>query len=161
MLSSFPISPPETSYTIPPPPTSMRMLPNPPTHSLSSPCPGIPLYWGIKPSQDQELLPLMPNKLYVQLEPGVTPCVLFGWWFSPWELWWGRVVWLVNIVALPMGLQTTSGPSILFLTLPLGTQFSVQWFAVSIHLCICHALTESLRRHSYQAFVSKYFWHQQ
>jgi hypothetical protein len=22
----------------------------------------------------------------VQLEPWVPPCVLFGWWFSPWEL---------------------------------------------------------------------------
>ena len=23
----------------------------------------------------------------MQLEPLVPPCVLFGWWFSPWELW--------------------------------------------------------------------------
>jgi hypothetical protein len=35
----------------------------PPTHPLPPPCPGIPLHWGIKPSQDQgPLLPLMPNK---------------------------------------------------------------------------------------------------
>jgi hypothetical protein len=34
-----------------------------PTHLLLSPHPGIPLCWGIKPSQNQgPLLPLMPNK---------------------------------------------------------------------------------------------------
>ena len=25
--------------------------------------------------------------LHMQLEPWVPPCVLFGWWFSPWKLW--------------------------------------------------------------------------
>ena len=34
------------------------------------------------------------------LEPWIPPCVLFGWWFSPWELW---VVWLVDIVFLLWG----------------------------------------------------------
>jgi hypothetical protein len=43
--------------------------------------------------------------LHMWLEPWVPPCVLFGWWFSPWELW---RVWLVNVVFLPMGLQTSS-----------------------------------------------------
>jgi hypothetical protein len=34
-----------------------------PTHPLPVPCPGIPLHWGIKPSQVQgTLLPLMSNK---------------------------------------------------------------------------------------------------
>jgi hypothetical protein len=34
-----------------------------PTHPLLFPCPGIPLHWGIKPSQDQGLfLPVMTNK---------------------------------------------------------------------------------------------------
>jgi hypothetical protein len=33
-----------------------------PTHPLQIPGPGIPLYWGIEPSQDQEpLLPLMTD----------------------------------------------------------------------------------------------------
>jgi len=40
------------------------------------------------------LLLLMP-------EPWAPPCVLFGLWFSPWELWG---IWLVDIVVLPMGL---------------------------------------------------------
>jgi hypothetical protein len=46
----------------------------------------------------------------MQLEPWVTPCVLFGWWFSPWELWG---YWLVRIVVPPLGLQTSSGPWVL------------------------------------------------
>jgi len=32
--------------------------------------------------------------LHMQLEPWLCPCALFGWWFSPWELW------LVGIVVL-------------------------------------------------------------
>ena len=53
--------------------------------------------------------------LHMQLEPWVPPCALLGWWFSSLELW------LVYIVILPMGLQTPSAPSVLFLTPPLGT----------------------------------------
>jgi hypothetical protein len=87
------------------------------------------------------------------LDPWVPPCVLFGWWFSPWELWG---VWLVDIIVLPMGFQTPSAPSILSLTPPLGTPLSVQWLVVSIHLCICQTLAELLMRQLYQASVSKH-----
>ena len=45
--------------------------------------------------------------LHMQLEPWVLPCVLFGWWFSLWELWG---YWLVHILVPPMGLQTPSAP---------------------------------------------------
>jgi hypothetical protein len=41
----------------------------------------------------------------MRLEPWVPPCVLLGWWFIPWELWG---YWLVDIIVLPMGLQTPS-----------------------------------------------------
>jgi hypothetical protein len=51
--------------------------------------------------------------LHMQLEP----CVLFGWWFSPWELWG---VWLIDIVVLPVGLKTPSAPSVHSLNPPLG-----------------------------------------
>jgi hypothetical protein len=44
---------------------------------------------------------------------------------------------LVDTVVLPLELQTPSAPSVLSLTPPLGTPCSVQWLAVSIHLCIC------------------------
>ena len=93
----------------------------------------------------------------MQLEPWVSPCVLFGWWFSPWEFWGLGVVWLIDVVVLPMGLQTLSAPSVLSLTPPLGTQCSVQWLAASINLCICQVLAEPLRRQLYQAPVSKHF----
>jgi hypothetical protein len=89
----------------------------------------------------------------MQLEPWVPPCALLGWWFSPWDLWG---VWLVDIVVLPMGLQTPSAPSILSLAPPLGTLYSVQWLAESIHLCICQALSEPPRRQLYQFPFSNY-----
>jgi hypothetical protein len=93
--------------------------------------------------------------LHMQLEPMVPICVLFGWWFSPWELWGVR---LVDIVVLPTGLQTSSAPSVLSLTPPLGTLCSVQWLAVSICLCICQAQAEPFRRQLYQVPVSKHFF---
>jgi hypothetical protein len=43
----------------------------------------------------------------MQLEPWVSPYMLFGWWFSPWEL---LSYWLVHIVVPPVGLQTSSRP---------------------------------------------------
>jgi hypothetical protein len=55
--------------------------------------------------------------LHMWLEPWISPCVLFGWWFSPWELW---EVWLVDTVVLPMRLQTPLAPSVLSLSPPLG-----------------------------------------
>jgi hypothetical protein len=84
--------------------------------------------------------------LLVQLEP----CVLLGWWISSWELW---EIWLVDIVVLPMGLQTPSTPSFLYQTPPLGTPHSLQWLALSI----CKALAGPLRRQQYQTPFSKYF----
>ena len=57
---------------------------------------------------------------------GPSMCVLFGWWFIPWELWG---YWLVHIVVPivipPMGLQTPSAPWVLSLAPSLGTLCSV------------------------------------
>jgi hypothetical protein len=89
----------------------------------------------------------------MQLEPWVIPCVLFGWWFSPWKLWGGC---LVHIVVSPMRLQTPLAPWVLSLVLPFGILCSIQWLAERIHLCICQALVVSLRRQLYQAPVSKH-----
>jgi hypothetical protein len=88
------------------------------------------------------------------LEPWVPPCVLFGWWFSPWEL---LGVLVAHIVVLPMGLQTLSALSVLSLTPPLGSPCSVQWLAESIHISICQALAEPFRRQLYQVPDSKHF----
>jgi hypothetical protein len=55
-----------------------------------------------------------------------------------------------------MGLQTPSTPWVLSLAPSLGTLCSVPWMDASIHLCICQALAEPLRRQLYQAPVSKH-----
>jgi hypothetical protein len=57
--------------------------------------------------------------LHMWLELWVPPCVLFGWWFSRWDLGGGGV-WLLDIIVLAVGLQTPSAPSVLSLTPPLG-----------------------------------------
>ena len=111
---SFPTHPLETHYAIQPPPTSMMVFTDSDTHSclpaLAFPYTGgSSLHWSkgpppIEALQDHPLL-------HMQLEPGVTPRVHFGYWFSPWELWEGFL--LVNIVVLPIGLQTPSTPSFL------------------------------------------------
>jgi hypothetical protein len=64
--------------------------------------------------------------------------------------------WLVHIVVPPMRLQAPLAPWVLSLAPPLGTMCLVQWLAASIHLCICQALAEPLRRQLYQAPVSKH-----
>jgi hypothetical protein len=57
-------------------PSESPLLPNPSpcslTYPLRLPCPGIPLQWGIKPSQDQgPVFPLMSNKAIL--------CYTCGW----------------------------------------------------------------------------------
>jgi hypothetical protein len=76
----------------------------PPTHSclptLEFPYTGNRAFSGSRaspPIDDWQGHPL----LHMQLDPWVSPGVLFGWWCSPWELWG---LWLIDII-LPMGLQ--------------------------------------------------------
>jgi hypothetical protein len=90
----------------------------------------------------------------MQLDPWVPPCVLFGWWFSAWELWG---VWLIDSVVPPMGLQTSSAPSVLSLTPPLGSSYSIQCLVACICICINQALAEPLKGQLYWAPVSKHF----
>jgi hypothetical protein len=153
MLSPFLVSPLKTSYPNLLPPASMRVLPHPPTHSC------LPALEFL----DTEASSLQRTKvlssllgyllLRMQLEPWITPCVLFDLWLSTWEL---CGVWLVDIVIPPMGLQTHSAPWVLSLVAPLGNPCSLYWLAESIHLCICQALTEPQKRQLCQAPVSKH-----
>jgi hypothetical protein len=70
------------------------------------------------------------------------PCVLFGSWFSPWDL---RGICLVGIAILSMRLQTPLVPTVLALTsFPLGFSCSVQCLAVYILIYIGPALAEAL-----------------
>ena len=63
---------------------------------------------------------------------------------------------MVDIVVLPMRLQTPSAPTVLALTSPLGT-CSVQYLTVYIHVYIGLTLEEPLRGQLYQVPVSKHF----
>ena len=135
MLSPFLVShsPPQCFYEGVPPPTHSCQ----PT--LAFTYTGYPAF--TRPRASPPIDVWQSYLLYMRLEPWVAPCALFGWFFSPWELW---RVWLIDIVVFPMELQTPSAPSVL-------------WLSVSIHLCICQALPEPLRRQLYQAPLSKHF----
>jgi hypothetical protein len=121
VLSPYPVfSLLETPYPIPRPPASMRVFLHPTHPPTPTSSPSISLHWGIywafigprtsPPIDTWQGRPL----LHMQLEPWVPSCVLLVWWLSPWELG-GRGFWLVNIVVLPMGLQTPSALSVLSL----------------------------------------------
>ena len=133
----------------------MRVSLHPCTHSN---LPTLPLHRHRVFTRPRAYPPIVVRQghplLYMLLEPWVPPCLLLGWWFSPWDLWG---IWLVDIVVLPMGLQTPSAPSVCSLIPPLGTPCSVQWLADSICLCICETPDEPLSRQPYQASISKHF----
>ena len=159
MSSPFPVSPPQISYPPPPSLADVRKLPHLPTHycfsALAFPYSGVlSLHWT--KGLSSHWCPTRPSSAtYAARAMGsLHVYVLFGWWFSSWELWG---VWLVDNVVLSMRLQTASALSVLSLVPPLGNLCSVQWLAESIHLCICQALAEPLRRQLYQASVCKLF----
>jgi hypothetical protein len=118
----------------PPIPSPLLLLTKPPTPASwpwHSPTRGHRAFTGpmaFPPIDDQ----IGHSLLHMQLEPWVPPCVLFDWWFSPWELWG---YWLVQIVVPPMGIQTSSTPWVLSLVPSLRTLCSNQWMAVSILFC--------------------------
>jgi cytochrome bd-type quinol oxidase subunit 2 len=61
---------------------------------------------------------------------------------------------LVDIVVVPMGLQSPSAPPVLP---PLGTPCSIQCLVARICFCIYQALAEHLRRQLYQVLVGMHF----
>jgi hypothetical protein len=84
----------------PPPSASMRVLPpTTPAYPLwHSPTLGHQAFTGPRASPPIDALQGHPL-LHMRLEPWVPPCVLFGWWFSLWELWGN---WLIHIVVPSM-----------------------------------------------------------
>jgi hypothetical protein len=156
MLSPFLVFLPSLPHLIPPSPCFFEDA-TPPTHPLCFPDLAFS-YTGASSLHRTKGLSSIDvwqglSLLHMWLKPWVAPCVPFGYWFNPWELW---VYWLVHIVVPPMGQQTPSIPSVLSLTLPLGALCLVQWLAESFCLCVCQALAEPLRRQLYQAPVSKH-----
>jgi hypothetical protein len=94
---SFPVFPPGTPSPTPSPPTSITMDPFYPSTPIlppgHSPTLGRWAFTGpsaFPPIDARQFHPL----LQLWLEPRVPPCVIFGGWFSPWEL---CGVWLVDI----------------------------------------------------------------
>jgi hypothetical protein len=114
MLSPFLVSQLEIPISHPLSPAFMRVFPHPPTHSHLPPTHsstvGHQTFTGPRASSPIDARQSHPL-LHRWLEPWVPPCVLFGWRFSPWELWG---VWLVDSVVLPMVWQTPSAPSVFF-----------------------------------------------
>ena len=85
-LSSLPFTSP-----LSPPPSPCLYEGNPlPLYQLLPQWPSSSLSWVSKPLQDQgPPLPVIPDRQSSATHPSVamgSPCVLFGWWFSPWEL---------------------------------------------------------------------------
>ena len=74
-------------------PASMRLFPHLPTTPASQPWNSSRL--GHQTFTEPRVSPPIDalqgyTLLNMQLEPWVAPCVFFGWWFSPWEIWgWG------------------------------------------------------------------------
>jgi hypothetical protein len=157
-LHSFPTTSP---LSCPPstPLDTMSVLPYPPTHSclssLAFPYPGSSSLHRTKELPSPWFQIRQSSATYPAGAIG-TVCVLFGWWFSPCEIWGCGGIWLVDIV-LPMRLQTPSTLTVLALTSPLGSPHSVQCLAVYICVCIGPALAEPLRGQPYRAPVSKHF----
>jgi hypothetical protein len=109
-------------------------------HPLLLHWPVIPLCWDIKPPQEQG----SPSHWYIL-------CYICSWSHEPthvYSLVGGLVCGssgvgvgqLVDIVVLPMGLQSSLAPSVFLLILPLGSSDSVWWLALSICICISQHL---------------------
>jgi hypothetical protein len=141
MLSPFFRFPSENS-PIPSPILLLTNLPTPASLPWNSLTLGHQAFTGPKASALIDVLQ-GHTLLHMGLELWVPSCVIFGWWFSPWDLW---NFWWVHIVVPSMGLQVPSAPWVLSLAPPLGTLCSVQWLPLSIHLCICQALEGSCQQ---------------
>ena len=99
MLSPFPIpATPETPY-----PTTLLLLlggcannyPPTPTSLFShSPTLGYGAFTGPRASSSIDACQFHPL-LHIWLEPWISPCVLLGWWFRPWELWLADIVFFL------------------------------------------------------------------
>jgi hypothetical protein len=86
-LITFPSLPSQSPYLFFLLSASMRVLPHPPTPTSPpwhSPTLGHPEFTRPRASPPIDVQQGHPL-LHMQLEPWVPPCVLFGWWFSPWS----------------------------------------------------------------------------
>jgi hypothetical protein len=82
-------------------PSHLPLLTNPPTPASLSWHSTIKVHRAFTRPRASPLLdvPHVHPLLLIWLKPWVPPCVLFGWWFRPWEVWG---FWMVHIVVLPV-----------------------------------------------------------
>ena len=89
MLTPFPVSPPESPYNILP---SLLLWGYSPTHPSTQAhwswhSPTLEHWFFTEPRASPPIDVLQDyHLLYMQLEPWFPPCVIFSWWFSPWEI---------------------------------------------------------------------------
>jgi len=127
---------------------SMAMLPLPPTHT-TSPIWDFPIlgnrafsYW---------CQTMLCSITYAEEVMDPSMCTLWLVVYSQ-----GVLGGLDGWCCSSYGLKTPPAPSVLSLAPPLGSPCSVLWLAASIPICIGKALPEPIRRHPYQAPVSKH-----
>jgi hypothetical protein len=124
-------------------PTSKKLLPH------SHPCPPHPHQpshsWGEQVSTGLSTLfsptEARQGSLHICLGPQISPCMLPGFWLIFCSSEGSR---LVDIVVLPMGLQSPSALSLLPPTFSYWSQTSIQWLTVSICICLSQLLVEPL-----------------
>ena len=130
-------------------PTDLLTLTSPPWHSPTlAHC----AFTGPKasPSNDSKQ---GSSLLCMQLDPWVAPCVIFGWWFSPWELWGDLVGWYCcssyGVANHFSSFSPFSNSSIVnsMLSPMVGCE----------HPPLSQSLAKPLRRQIYQALVSNHF----
>jgi hypothetical protein len=153
--SQFPLHKPHIPSSFSP--ASMRVLSHLPTHSclrsLVFPYTGSSSLHRTKRIPSQGCQIRQSSATYPSEDMG-TACVLFGWWFSPWELWGYLVGWYCCSsyeVANPFSSKSPCPNS------PFGSLSSVQCLAVYFCICIGLTLAEPLIGQLYQAPVSKHF----
>jgi hypothetical protein len=163
-LSWFPLCKPPISSPLPP--VSMRVLLHPPIHPLLPHCSGLPLHWGIEPSQDQgPPLPLILDKAIL--------CYMCSWSHGSLHVYsfvGGLVLgtcrgWWVDLVGwyccLSYGVANPFSSSVLPLTSPLGSPCSIRWLSART-ASIFVRLWQSLSGDSYIRLLSACTsWHPQ
>jgi hypothetical protein len=140
MLAPITVLPSRVLHPIPPPLCQWECTP-PPIHPHLSPL--HPPFLGHQVSTELGETKQGSPLLHMCLKLWTSPCMLFAWWLSLWELWGSR---LVNTVSFLLGCYPSSAPSILPWLFHKGPDLSPVVGCICI--CLSQLLVEPLRRQS-------------